>query len=251
MRLFELTHNLRKPSMKGFMSSHLMPLIGEKIEYTKPFDFDPNNRFHLASKRVAPSEFYHGSNEASAPLGHYLMRPIYAGSNRINGSVYVGISPQEAIVVDEKYDFLKALYASMKARFVRMQSRFEKELVIDVFRACHSILAWNPQRVSELVERFAPRPDDKITLDLFVRERVGVARHRALLAVYLLERFNRDGFLKQRARMCSTYLDHFGNDEQIEYTLSNGDVVAYDPRVQQVELCVQHCPGSRYESKIQ
>lgn len=248
MRLFNDSINPRKKLMKGFLNAARL-LGGEPLLRATP-RLDPENRFHVAYERVELTSSFQAHYDYVAPLGYYMMRPIYCGTNGILGSVYLGATPQEAIVVDEKYEMLRALFATLKNKIFKTQGIFERELISEICKTVHAILEWNPQKLESLLAMYSIGEDQKVTLDFFINERVGLARHRALLALYLIEKFHRYGYLKQRAILSPMFEDSLGHDEKVEYTLSTGEIVFYDPSVQQLELCVQFKPGS-YESKTE
>lgn len=157
----------------------------------------------------------------------YARRKIIGHDTPIQGGVYLGASPREALVVDDGRNlllrFLKDtnrsnLYNSAYLLMFhhindingfnrRRQKDYEPDLAKlsaqAALKTAQAILGKKGREtgrsetelVHELVKGRGLENDKKVNLNVFMQEGVGVCRHKALLAGYLLERMIREGKL--------------------------------------------------------
>lgn len=190
------------------------------------------NRFALASERLSHSSLFDPRQSSAAPYGHYDGRPIIGECTKIHGGIYVGVKPQEAVVVDEKYGELSTTY---KVFLDRLPKRFkneeptERELFKEVIRFVKDAIVLSYDKFQKIAEKHQLQPDRKIILDVFIREGVGLPRHQVLLACYLLEKLRQDGkiagFHSIDAEVAFDDLDR----DRLVYTTSGGELVTFDP----------------------
>lgn len=134
----------------------------------------------------------------------YQERPVIHRDTRINGGVYLGAFEREAIVVDDiKQRGLRRLYGRLwlPARIKKLQSRItgapiDAPLVRKVFDIVNQKMRYDEEAVNAIPSKYNLKPDEKVALEVYMREGIGVCRHQALLAGYLLEKLIDKGFLK-------------------------------------------------------
>lgn len=187
--------------------------------------------------------------DASSREGYFAGRHIIARDTPINKGVYLGSSPRDAIVVDdEKYpQELGESYAELCKwfEFERFQGNikngdhllFEKVLEMtkqrlggddpDIIEKVDSEI----RRVRELEWTKNGRlmsGDIKIPLNLFIKKGVGVCRHRALLAGYLLERMVNYGQIFGSVSIDRNTIKGKGGHAWVRFT-DGKDIIIIDP----------------------
>lgn len=159
---------------------------------------------------------------------YYQGRPIIHRNTPVLGGVYLGASPREAIVVDpKKYKELNKLYENAKRRAMDSVKVNRGRILKAVYDVVRETMRPNEAKVNEIIQRLKAGDDRKITLDVFIREGVGVCRHHALACTALLELFKRDGYIRgtPRVERNSTEL---GGHAWCRYTNSAGEVFILD-----------------------
>ena len=195
------------------------------------------NRFKRAATRVRESAFFSASDSSRAPYGSYNERPIIGECTPIHGGIYLGAVAHEAIVVDEKYGKLQRVFdefrAAVPAEIFSLQPGGDREKQIAglVFQFSEQSLPWDPQRVQALLERENLLPDRKVTLDVFIRKKCGVARHQVLLAAYLLEKLRLEGSIQGVPAIDARLTRPQAEDEQLLFTAASGEVFKFVPKV--------------------
>jgi len=180
------------------------------------------DRFHSAVQRVQLSKAYDPTCTPSTPYGFFHGRPIIGAETGVTGGIYVNAEPREAIVVDDSYGLLRPIAARIRDNLLALptgKSRKASALRL-VVEATNRILRHDSAAVRELEDRHRVGPDRKVALDIYVAEGVGLHRHRALLAAYLLETLHGWGLLAGRFELSPE--THVDSDEVLTYTSSHG-----------------------------
>ena len=149
-----------------------------------------------------------------SPYGRYWGRPIIGRDSRIDGGVYVGRKPREAIVVDmTKPGPLRDVYAAwlrtlqesaavwpwqQTAAGQRKAVRkwLDKHLLAEVRTLVNRELPFDRHVVAQVAREHTLGPDDKVRLDVYLRRHGGVCRHQVCLIGALLERLVDEGWLE-------------------------------------------------------
>ncbi len=154
----------------------------------------------------------------------YQGRPIIHRDSPVDGGVSLGGYSREAIVVDsKKYSMLGKLYGIAKERISRGSSVIKA--VYDTVKETMPIQ--NEEAVNELIRKYQIAGDQKVPLDLFLKEGVGVCRHDALTCAALLEMFKTEGYVRGKISVDrNTTKD--GGHEWCRYTAFNGEVYILD-----------------------
>lgn len=149
------------------------------------------------------------SDDADAPFGWYHGWRIIGAWTRIDGGIYLGRRPREAIVVDMRrpgsalrqlYDqWLRSLREGRSDAEVRAD--LQEHLAARVAELVAAYMPYDEQAVRRLDARGLLHPDQPIDLDVFLRERGGVCRHQVCMVGALLERLVDEGWLLGRASL--------------------------------------------------
>jgi hypothetical protein len=208
-----------KLNSKNAVSGNQFPLIN-------------SNRFQVATSRVENSSNFRPYFDLRHPYGFFHNRPIIGQSTRIGGGVFISAFPSEALVVDDKYHLLKPILTSFRSRLGGLKKfSIERELSIleEIFELSDSVLEWSPEKVSNFNNTHGIKVDTKVALDLYVEQRIGVSRHKVLLAAYIIEKLKEDGHLSGNFLIPEQIRRLPGDDEYLIYTFPNGVFATLDP----------------------
>lgn len=232
-----------KRALKGFMSllggdiettSELpQQLFFEKLAVTEKSSADHGfNRFQRMLRRVRSMREYSAARTAKSPLGNFGGRPIIGESTPINGGIYLGVVPQEAVVIDDKHGGLERLYKELVVRLSEVsleRALEEKEILPEVAALTLKHLKFSEHAVESICKREGIEPDEKVAIDMFLFEGIGAARHQVLVAAYLIERLKIRNLLHGCVSIKSTSTHLMGGDECLTYTSPRGYLFMFDP----------------------
>jgi len=190
------------------------------------------NRFHLAVARVASQNIYHSADHSYAPYGYFKKRHIIAECTKISGGVYLSAYPREAIVVDEKYGYLDEVYRKLTMAIARQKNGkkpSEKEIVLEVVKFTTQHLPFSESKIRKLSMEQEIKVDQRIALDFFIKESVGVARHQVLLAGYLLQRLKKRNIIQGCVYLDPSFSSQTAEDERLIYTSASGYLMTFTP----------------------
>jgi len=189
------------------------------------------NRFEEAAKRVQASRYFQSC--AERPYGMFDGRFIIGEEPPIHGGVYIGPTPQEAIVIDEKYGRLEPLYTQLLVRFLNTQrdgSKVTEEIVPFIFEFVQEALELSVERASSIIRDQKIELDEKVSLDLFLLHRTGLPRHQVLLAGYLIEKLIGKGYLSGSFGFKSDFSYSNLEEEVLIYRSNSGETFEFAPR---------------------
>jgi len=173
--------------------------------------------------------------DEKSPYGYYKDRPIIGRDSPVIGGVYT-TGRKEALVVDEKYGLLEECYEEVLQQLKHLETNGNnpKKVILGlVFKYVREKLKYDNDAVEESVKKLnAGKTDNsavKVSLDYFINKGVGVCRHQAVLAGYLLEKFKQDGYISGKASVDRNYSDKEGGHAWVRYTNSGGKVIVMDP----------------------
>ncbi|MGI6524039.1 MAG: hypothetical protein ACOX2O_01915 [Bdellovibrionota bacterium] len=192
------------------------------------------NRFFIMSERIKNNKHYKPSKNPDEPYGTFRKRHIIGEHSKINGGVYLGATPQEALVVDDRYVFLDSVYTDLMIRYTNLSDGNVKDLSEDIIveeminLVKEQLRYISEEHIAEAIEQEVGG-DKKIALDVYIEHRVGTDRHQVLLAAYLLERLINKGFLKGKI-----YLDGYckkgtSRKEKLVYSSASGNLFVFSP----------------------
>ncbi|MBX7143480.1 MAG: hypothetical protein K1X79_03440 [Oligoflexia bacterium] len=190
------------------------------------------NRFQRALRRIRYISQFNPTRTAQSPLGSFGGRHIIGESTPINGGVYIGVVPQECLVVDDKHGALERVYNELVVRLAEIsidRKLDENEILPEIANLVLKHLKFDDQQTREITEREGIAADDKVAIDMYLYEHVGVARHQVLVAAYLIERLKKRGVLNGCFTLdpMSTHL--MGHDDRLVYTSPHGYLFIFDP----------------------
>lgn len=210
-------------------SSACLPFVARTP--AAPVQFAGENRFHVAVARIARNEEFTARLTAEAPNGFFRGRPMITDQTRICGGIFVSADPHEAIVVDYKDPELRTIYDLLRHRVDRLPSAAASQPLLvfeEAVRITRQTLRYSEERVASLNIRLRLTADSKVSLGVFIKHHLGVARHRVLLVGYLIERLIDDGVIPGRVWIESALLEGDVH-EKLLYFVPSGDILRFDP----------------------
>ena len=193
------------------------------------------NRFQAMLERVGGHADYRSSRSAQEPYGTFQKRHIIGEHTKIDGGVYLGVAPHEALVVDDKYGILREVYTELMVRYVKRhggsaRSIAERQMLTEIVDLVKERLRYMPEeKVQQIVHEQALPADKKIALDVYVQRQAGTDRHQVLLAAYLLERLLQKGLLKGKVYLDAHYLMSGKRKEKLVYSSASGYLFIFSP----------------------
>jgi len=229
--------NRAVPTKRQHADNQFISVLGEKdadsyANVEKHHASQRRNRFLEALKRIEDSVHYTPSNVFKAPYGYFRGRPVIGEQTVVNGGIYVSAAAHEAIVVDEKYGFLGQILEDLFKLSEKREKEgksFKQGVLSDIARVVQQTLRFNPQGVNQLLEERKIGPDAKVSLDIFIEAKVGVARHQILLTAYLFEKLRKKGLLHGELVFDPGIQFEHAEDERLLYMNSVGKVFLVDP----------------------
>lgn len=160
-------------------------------------------------------------------------RHLIRRDERINGGVYPGENVREAIVVDDKKQpELASLYTGLIRKTKAMSQKTDiplKHLLLDtVFKTVSEAMPYSEVGVEQIAREFHLQPDQKIGLNQYLIRKVGVCRHQALLAGYLLEKLVKRRHLGGKVSLDRNSVPGEGDHAWVRYTTTIGEVYILD-----------------------
>ncbi len=198
----------------------------------------PHKSVHWDKTRLAISniklEGFYEESDKDSKYGYFQERPIIARDTPIQGGVYVGGGDREAIVVDDtkKNSELERIYQNFLAgrkKIVEEGGHFKQRILGDVLDTVQKELPFDKQKVEDIVRKHDAGDNQKILLDVFIREKAGVCRHEALLGAYMLERLAKEGYIRGKVSIDRNFVPGRGGHAWIRYRSEDGIVVIIDP----------------------
>jgi hypothetical protein len=183
--------------------------------------------------RIRNSAEYNPCRTSWAPYGFYKGRFIIGECTRVNGGIYLSSSGNEEIVVDESHGTLSEVYNLLVSRLSRRgiikDRASEYQIVAEAIKIASETLAFKHEDDEALSYLRTLADGQKVSLDLYLQEGIGGARHQILLLAYLLEKL-RDA----KVVYGCTYIDSVGSThrtaaERLIYTSPNGDFIYFEP----------------------
>lgn len=181
-----------------------------------------------------------------APYGRYWNRPIIGRDSPIDGGVYIGRKPREAIVVDmsqpgpvrEVYETWLKQIQQLAPVWPWQHTENGQRRAVRKYLNTHL-----PQLVRALVVRELPfdrtvvakvaqehtlGPDDKVRLDVYLRRHGGVCRHQVCLIGALLERLIHEGWLEGAVSIDRKFVPKQYSHAWVRWTTANGKAWIFD-----------------------
>jgi hypothetical protein len=228
---FALFGNNEKSLSNKWVIKSVFASAEENVSEQKP----ESNRFRKVLSRIKKSPDYKSTRSKNAPYGTFAGRPVIGENSKINGGVYLGVKPQEAIVVDDNYGILKDIYDELPLRYAKRHGSKNRELVEQnivqevVTLVKEKLLYVTEEEFQAIAEREHFKPDQKVALDIIMRLKVGTDRHHVLLAAYLLEKCKQRGLIQGKVYLNGFYDESADGKEKVIYSSSTGDLMIFSP----------------------
>lgn len=186
--------------------------------------------------------------EEHKPDGNYIeprifeQRHVIGRDRLINGGVYLTWGFGEAIVVDSnKYPSLEQRYqyfaAELERKATSSHSHINQFALNAAYDEARKALRYDKTGVDRVnkqldIPHLTTNPQ-KVSLTVYLENGVGVCRHQALYAAFLLERLIEDGHLRGRVSIDRNWEEATGSGHAwVRYTSSAGEVAIIDPALE-------------------
>lgn len=194
------------------------------------------------------------SSDADAPFGWYHGWRIIGALTRIDGGIYLGRRPREAIVVDMRRpgSALRQLYSKWLESLRNghgddgVRSDLRVHLAVRVAELVAAYMPYDEQVVRRLDARGLLQPDQPIDLDVFLRERGGVCRHQVCMVGALLERLVDEGWLQGRVSLERKHVPGWFSHAWVRFDDGEGREWILDPAQQRYG----HLSGFEAEAQV-
>ena len=192
----------------------------------KSVEFDKTT---LARDRLRENPFFEEATPENRN-GVWQGRRVIGKDSKINGGVYLGGGPREAVVVndDETQPELGRLYERLLQNIKNEGGDYKTKALREVFELVSETLEYDKDEVEAIYESRGSVPDKKLGLNIYVANGVGVCRHQALLCGYLLERLVEENHLSGTVSVDRNQIEGIGGHAWVRYTSGDGDVVIMD-----------------------
>ncbi len=204
------------------------------------------NTAHVMARLGDHVGFEPPTGDPATPYGRYLGRPIIGRDSRIDGGVYIGRKPREAIVVDMvRGGLLDSVYRNwlreleghapmwpwqhLTAGRKRAVQRYVQHHIGTLSRALvNRLLPFDRHVVAQVASEHTLGPDDKVRLDVYLRRRGGVCRHQVCLLGALLERLVLEGWAEGRVSIDRKFVPRQYSHAWVRWTDGEGRVWILD-----------------------
>ncbi len=207
----------------------------------------------LVMRLAADGTLQPGEGDPDAPFGWFHGWRIIGGETRIDGGVYLGRKPREAIVVDMRrpgsllrkvYDlWLERLQTGHTADETRAELR--TQVLSKVAELVEDHMPYDEQVVKRLDKQGFLRPDEPIDLDVFLAAKGGVCRHQVCFVGAVLERLIDAGWLQGKVSLERKFVSGWFSHAWVRLDTPNGAVFVLDPAQRRYALLATLDAGSR------
>lgn len=194
-------------------------------------DEHKSNRFIQAIKRIEFKFGFEPNFSESAPYGYYRNRHVIGENTKVTNGIFVAAIPGEAIVIDEKYGVLQDVYLKLISRVSLLDqnnSSYEYQVFSKVIGLTRETLRYSEESVDNITRQYRIDFDEKVSLDLYVKKKVGVSRHQVLLAAYLLEKL-KEKFLVRGTHWIDQTISAEAYHERLVFKSADGEIFRFDP----------------------
>jgi len=165
-------------------------------------------------------------------IPYFQGRRVVGRDTPVIGGVSLGAGGREAITVDidprRGYTKLRELYGQAKLA-ASVGGVVQRNRVLPaVYETVNLAFKTKSEKaVNALLAKYEVGPDQKIALDVFIAEGVGVCRHAALACAAILEMFKQDGHIRGEISVDRNGTDA-GAHAWCRYASHSGEVVILD-----------------------
>lgn len=203
----------------------------QKKDETQGEAEDRPNRFIEALKRIEFKYGFEPNFSEEAPYGFFRNRHIIGEQTKISDGIFVSAVPGEALVVDEKYGILNEVYLKLISRTGQIEEsnpNYEYQLFSCVINLTRETLRYSEEAVENIIQVYKIQPDEKVSLDLYIKKRIGVSRHQVLLAAYLLEKLQEKSLIRGTFWIDQNFSEEI-KTERLVFKSADGEIFRFDP----------------------
>jgi len=192
-------------------------------------------------------------NDPGAPYGWFHGWRIIGAGSRVDGGVYLGRKPREAIVVDMRrpgsllrtvFDrWVDQLCADRDDEATRRDLRLNLEARVAALVEAH--MPYDETVVKRLDRQGYLRPDEPIDLDVFLAAKGGVCRHQVCFVGAMIERLVDRRLMAAELSLERKYVSGWFSHAWVRLTWQDGEAVVLDPAQRRYVKLNDLDPGSR------
>ncbi len=207
----------------------------------------------LITRLAADGTLQPSEGDPDAPFGWFHGWRIIGGETRIDGGVYLGRKPREAIVVDMRrpgsllrkvYElWLERLQSGKTADELRLELR--TQILSRVAELVEDHMPYDEQVVKRLDKQGFLRPDEPIDLDVFLAAKGGVCRHQVCFVGAVLERLIDAQWLQGKVSLERKFVSGWFSHAWVRLEGPDGAVFVLDPAQRRYALLGSLDAGSR------
>lgn len=191
----------------------------------------PADRFMAAVKRIEFKYGFEPQFSTQTPYGYFKGRHIIGENTRIANGIYISSSPAESIVMDEKYGVLNDIYQKLMNRISSLDeenSSYEYNVFSKVIALTRETLRYSEESVDNLRKHYNLQVDEKVSIDLYIKKKIGISRHQVLLAAFLLEKLREKHIIRGSFWIDPTVSEEVKN-ERLIFKNRDGEIFRFDP----------------------
>lgn len=196
-----------------------------------PIDETKPDRFMQAIKRIEFKYGYEPHFSPQTPYGYFKGRHVIGENTKISGGIFVSPIAAETLVLDEKYGILSEIYMKLIAKISLLDNQnvnYEYNVFSKVVSLTRETLRYSEESVDNIRKHYNLQQDEKVSLDLYIKKKVGVSRHQVLLASFLLEKLKEKFLIKGTFWIDSTISEDV-RTERLIFKSADGEIFRFDP----------------------
>lgn len=162
-----------------------------------------------------------------APYGRFLGRPVLGSNMVLDGGVYLGRRPREALLVDSQLPG-SLVGKAVRAWLGKQRPGLNQRLFAEAERLLAAFLPYRPE-VVEALDAKGQLPDDQLVdLGVFIGAGGGVCRHQVLLLGVCLERAIAAGVLQGKVSLERRHVPGWFSHAWVEFRTPEDRVAILD-----------------------
>jgi hypothetical protein len=259
--------NLRSWTLAGGFNPHradesdegtgILPALESKdplrVEALHRYDRARAGNTAIAVQRLSHAGKLEPSDAPGSPYGFYSGWQVIGSGSRIDGGIYFGRKPREAIVVDMRRpgSALLQVYETWLAALVRgrdageVRRELSENLALYVAELVAMYMPYDEVAVHGLERQGVLQPDQPVDLDLFLRAKGGVCRHQVCFVGAILERLAQQGWLHGSVSLERKFVAGWFSHAWVRFASRDGRIWVLDPAQRRYQTLDALDDGSR------
>lgn len=188
------------------------------------------------------------ASDLRAPYGRFRGRHIIGTGTRVLDGVYLGHRPREAIFVDSSSmvlhtllrSFIENRFSVIKTQFMRgdiqlentpkgLVRAFQSGLPEALFQYTQRCLPYDEHGTSAVFRQAKIEPDAELSLDVYLRARMGVCRHMVLFLVGIFELLSQMDLTQGSMSVCRCYIPSLFSHAWARFEQEGTESIILDP----------------------